>query len=175
MGLDIYSIERIEFVQPLPAVGSADWPLVDWDKADDEGWIAVYNHQCYPEHLAPFMPGFYVESGASVSFNAGSYSGYNAWRELLCKAVNNCKPHDIWEDRMPGVVRLREFIHFTDCEGVIGPLYATKLAAEMTDLRCRLAANPPMHFDHQGYFMELYDSWLGAFRIAASDGVVLFR
>jgi len=73
------------------------------------------------------------------SFCAGSYGGYNGWRERLFSLVNDGNIQEYWDksnDLIEKYLEINllnesepffELINFSDCEGVIGPEVSNKL------------------------------------------------
>lgn len=114
--------------------------------------------------------GLYLYSGDDVRFRAGSYSGYNVWREQLAQLVGTT-PKAIWANPQPGP--FMELINFSDCEGFIGPQTAAKLATDFDAWADRAQA----FAEAQGldWFYDLFQRWQKAFRCAAGKGVVQFH
>ena len=82
--------------------------------------------------------GEYVESDDSIyrGFRAGSYSGYNRWRENLSMSIHGVMPSIIWNS--PEKYAGKEFfeiINFSDCEGCFGPKFSAKLHADFVNNR----------------------------------------
>jgi len=116
----------------------------------------------------------------SIGFRAGSYSGYSEWRNELAKlagypAVRHESgykpPEDLhsagaWE-RTEGP--FWELIHFSDCEGVIGPKTSAKLAADFATFQEKADAHPDQ------WFRDRYAKWREAFELASNDGAVAFH
>lgn len=105
--------------------------------------------------------GYYRVSGQSVSFCAGSYANYGAWRSHLAQMAED------------GPSAFEELINFSDCCGVIGPQTSAKLAADFAAWQGRAEAyarlNPVVAF-----WIEKYNDWRAAFEIAAHGGYVDF-
>lgn len=92
------------------------------------------------------------------------YSGYNRWRETLCRSLHGFEPEVIWGD--PDKYRhlpCFELIHFADNEGCIGPEAAADLRDDFAEFADPLAA------------LERYDDWLAGLDLAANGGLVTFR
>lgn len=101
------------------------------------------------------------------SFRAGSYSGYNDWRDLL-----DDLSEQLIIDRpepQPGPPFM-ELINFADNEGVIGPIVSAKLAKDFAD-----NAEAAAKFSPDDYFLDKYREWQKAFTMAADNGAVEFR
>lgn len=120
-----------------------------------------------------------VPVSETIEFRAGSYSGYNWWREQLCELALECEPSEVWED--PEVYEGQPFvelINFSDAEGAIGPKTSAKLAADFRAHEPRVAAWAEEHIvegDNRAYFIELFGEWKRAFELAAEDGFLLFH
>ena len=117
----------------------------------------------------------------SFYFCAGGYGGYNAWRNELAKLAGYpARPYDryktgnfqqrhdqgAWEaDSGP----FWELINFSDCEGVIGPEVAAKLAKDFADHQAKADAHTDLGF------LESYNEWRKAVEMAAENGAVDFH
>lgn len=98
-----------------------------------------------------------------------SYSGYNIFREWLCKAVLGVAPEIVWANpeqwwNQP----LVPLINFSDCEGLIGPVTAQRLAQDFAQHRERLGA------DQDEGMVKRYDEWAAAFALVGPTGFVRF-
>lgn len=124
-------------------------------------------------------PGTY-EAAETLKFRAGSYGGYNKWREQLAKlagypAVRHEShyepPEDLYAagawDAKEGP--FWELINFSDCEGVIGPKTSAKLAKDFAEFQAQADAHP------DDWFRDLYTTWRRAFELASDDGAVGFH
>lgn len=91
----------------------------------------------------------------SFSFSAGSYTGYSYWQELLADLRGDTTDFD-------------ELIHFTNCEGIIGPAAAKKLYDDFQrhDERSFLC--------QESFFISKYQDFMRAFKIASDNGAVEF-
>ena len=179
MGLDITAYQGLKKV---------DNPLLDSDgypeNYDTETKFGVNPH--YTERMEGVDPDAVYQYEDSFGFRAGSYGGYNAWREELAKLAGYA-PVSVDEYSI-GKPRLRhdhgawnqtegpfwELIHFSDCEGVIGPVVATKLAKEFAEWDER-AKTHSATIDRGDWFYPLYREWRKAFEMAAQNGAVDFH
>ena len=140
----------------------------------------------FPDHAEGIEQGWYTAREA-FSFRAGSYGGYNDWREWLAKlagypayepqpdetGLTHPKPEHLhtvgaWRDPMP----FKPFwwlINFSDCEGVIGPVVSKILARDFAAFQPQVDA-----VDHE-YYRYLYGEWRHAFELAADHGAVEFH
>lgn len=113
-----------------------------------------------------------------VGFQAGSYSGYNRWRENLCRFANGVAPDTIWFDEETWAGKpFFELVMFSDAEGTIGPKTSAKLAKDFADyeLHCLSAAQQLADVDEREWFVEKYEDFRAAFELAAQDGFVIFH
>lgn len=108
-------------------------------------------------------------------FRAGSYSGYNAWRNDLARQFNPYGPGK--GTGRPGDVTapdpaepFYELIWFADNEGSIGPAAAADLLA---DFRQHAAEYRPG--EGGDWFRKKYADWTTAFELAAAGGLVDFH
>lgn len=118
------------------------------------------------------------------SFRAGSYSGYNSWREQLAKIAGYESVEYVWNDwdqnvrymklnKINGVVKpmkpFYELINFSDAEGTIGPEICKKLYKDFIDFDQKAKLSDE-------YFYIKYKEWTEAFRVASiGNGVVNFH
>lgn len=105
-----------------------------------------------------------TDSTVTHGFQAGSYGGYNRWREDLSKQFN------------PSAVPFAPFyelIYFADNEGTIGPDAARDLLADFTEHADRYV--PPGDDEFAGYYREKYQDWTRACELAADGGLIQFH
>lgn len=109
-------------------------------------------------------------------FRAGSYGGYNAWRDDLARYAGYGSAGAVWNGDVDATAFL-ELINFTDCDGIIGPVVAAKLAVDFTEneevIRAKVTAERDDH--DAAYWMQRYDNWKIAFEMAAQGGMVEFH
>lgn len=98
-------------------------------------------------------------------FCAGSYSGYNEWRERLARMIGTT-PRRVWSGDK--VKAFESLINFTDCEGVLCAEVCAALAGDFAKYQER--AN-----DEDEWFKELYALWHKAVEMAADDGALSFQ
>ncbi len=112
-------------------------------------------------------------------FRAGSYSGYNWWREQLSKLALRVAPSSVWKTPKKFAAKpFFELINFSDAEGVIGSTTSAKLARDFADHEVKLAKLADTKIkdaDERGYFLESYGDWRRAFELAARGGFVIFH
>lgn len=165
MGLDITAYSQAEFVHDRK-------PQTDtqWDSLYEESLIWVQNWGAFDIAFEGLREGVYQVNGESHGFRAGSYSGYNVWREQLSKAILGVEPTVIWNnlEKFKGAPFV-ELINFSDCEGYIGPVASTKL---LTDFKQHWTDFSAMA---DQYSAEKYNDWLRAFELASDNGFVEFH
>lgn len=108
----------------------------------------------------------------SFDFKAGSYGGYNGWREALAQLVGWADDNEAFKSPAPPTDSPRaafwELIMFADNEGVIGPVVSKKLAKDFADWMPQASREP-------SWFLDLYNRWKGAFQMASDNGFVDFH
>jgi len=124
------------------------------------------------------------------SFRAGSYSGYNYWRNELAILIGYDNDENVWKDNSFDPIKIYnnrkdklksingekielvkpflELIFFSDCEGVIGPDVSKKLYDDF----CNYENIAKLHPDKN--FYDLYLKWKEAFKVASDNGAVCF-
>lgn len=165
MGLDIQAYEVVELVHAC---------AVNEHEHEEDGVVYLYSTH-WTERADGLVDGAYRVSGERHGFRAGSYGGYNIWREQLAALIGTT-PEAIWADPKPGP--FYELIHFADNEGIIGGTTSAKLATDFaewedraTEYAAKLSAKEP---SEGAWFLESYRDWRKAFRIAAGRGAVRF-
>ncbi len=164
MGLDV-----IAFEHATPVRGHLD--QTDCDEhyvADADG---------FPQSFRGLEDGrCYEFSGRDFGFRAGSYSGYNEWRDRLAERALGVSAETVWADERSYATRpFFELVNFADNEGSIGPEAAADLAADFRDLRADVASRPLDDPDQETSFMAKYDNFAHAFELVArGNGLVAF-
>ena len=97
-------------------------------------------------------------------FRAGSYSGYNQWRNQLANLVGTTDKR-IWENPVPGP--FVELINFSDCEGTIDSKTSAKLAKDFQEYQ----GEANIKDEH---FVQIYNHFRIAFECASDGGSVVF-
>lgn len=170
MGLDVSAYSNVKECPHAPL--DEDGYLVDYDR------FQRVNASDFPERADDLQDGsIYGEWTDSMSFRAGSYSGYNSWRNHLAMVAGypeksyvtefyNTTSYcvDCWEGQ-PGP--FAELINFSDCEGVIGPKTSAKLLQDFIDFEEKAA-------EEEEWFYERYQNFKKAFELAAENGFVKF-
>ena len=166
MGLDIVAFEHASPVIPC-----------DQDLEEDDEHVVAWVDEDMARSLRGLQMGrCYETSGNVIEFRAGSYSGYNKWRDELARRALDLPAATVWEDPSRFVeAPFFELINFSDCEGTIGPDAAADLATDFCALRARIAAQPLANPQEETWFMDVHDQFQEAFELAASGGgLVLF-
>ncbi len=125
MGLDIYTLRSPVFVKPREQATDDDSDALTYIYGDD-----------FPDRLDGLRPGMY--RGDQERHGGWSYGGYNRLRELLSEAAYGVEAREVWarperfaSHALSGLVAL---IHFSDCEGAIGPLTSARIAEALVAL-----------------------------------------
>jgi hypothetical protein len=168
-GLDVTAYGKLV---PLKSM-RVDDPAV----ADKPGLVALQAGEM-PERFEGLREGVY-RFRKSFDFRAGSYSGYNGWRNELAKLAGNPpSPYTLdgkTEPRYDATVWKRksgpfwELIAFSDAEGVIGPVVCKRVHADFV----RFAAAAARHPDPG--FRASYEDWKTAFAMCAQGGAIVFH
>jgi hypothetical protein len=174
VGLDITAYSNLEFASAHRVV---------W--CEDENHIQTYAYDCFPRSFRGIPIRWtdtsigrggesFIQGGCFAAtprtevhgFRAGSYGGYNQWREDLARQFNGPTITDADPDKP-----FYELIYFADNEGCIGPEAAADLFIDFT-----------MHFglyDPKCWYPDAarqsYGDWTRAFALAAENGLVVFH
>jgi len=140
------------------------------DREEGNYNVGCFYPQTFKQQYEPLIEGQYYKSeNDSISFKAGSYGGYNHWRNQLAQLIYKTDAKVIWEDidkyRGKPFINL---IHFSDCEGTIGSVASKQLAKDFQDYQYLVDE------DLDVYFKEKYSEWRNAFELASDDGAVVF-
>lgn len=132
--------------------------LLDND-SNNNNLIKIEWNDCMPERQDDHTIGkFYDFDTRIISFKAGSYSGYNQWRDKLQTFTEN-KKNDPFA----------ELIYFSDCKGMIGSTVSLKLYKDFK----KHEKEASQFFDKSEY--NLYLKWSKTFELASSKGFVVFN
>jgi len=176
MGLDIFAYSNI-MKQPSPDVLKVVGKLL---ASEGEEVIAVSE---VTDRCHDLEEGVYLDTFDTVQhhFRAGSYSGYNRFRNILSKALLGVEASAVWEDAAsfegrPGY----EMIDFSDCEGIISSSVADKLHQDLVENREVFATyliekeNTQKDSSEFEWLMEVYDNFIYAFELASENGVIVY-
>lgn len=166
MGLDITAYSNTTLTEPHGSPHS-------WCEIDHH--IQAFAYDCFPQsfrgladadnHWKGFIGGrcYDISESKSHRFRAGSYGGYNRWRDRLRRLFQVDNPEDPFY----------ELVYFADNEGCIGPYAAADLLIDFSEHRNRwLAECAGDTFPHD---IEVYDDFLKACQLAADNGLIDFH
>ncbi len=168
MGLDITAYSQLRKAAP----GEGYHP--------DYPGEADYENNYHQFYINPDFPGradefegrvIYACDGDTHEFRAGSYGGYNAWREELA-ALAGYTPRQAWDNPKKYKGKpFYELVNFSDCEGTLGTAVCKKLAKDFDDFD----ANAQSLESDNRYFYDRYQEWRKVFHLASDNGAVTFH
>ena len=184
MGLDISAYRKLT---KIDVVFSYDGEPIDpvTRESVDYDLHAYLNHD-FPGRADDIDDRCVYRAEESMGFRAGSYGGYNVWREELAKLagyeglkVDRHNSGNIQIRHDAGAFEATEgpfwdLICFSDCEGVIGSVISSKLAKDFAEWDERAKAHSYI-CDQPSRFYEVYQEWRKAFEMAADCGAVYFH
>lgn len=180
MGLDITAYRKLT---KIDAVFDEDGEPIDpatREPLDYEDYdLKAYINPDFPGRADEIIDRAVYAAEDSLGLHAGSYSGYNRWREQLAILAGyksgkyeqygrNYESHCVpcWNG---ATGPFSELINFSDCEGVIGASVSAKLAKDFAEFQGAADA----HEDER--FRTKYAEWRAAFEMAADGGAVQFH
>ena len=167
MGLDISTLRNATLIKEV-AVGNLtdeDYELVD----EDYEHVSII-YPAYEGLRLDGKPEGIYRGDPGISFRAGSYGGYNAFREELSRLALGAEPRTVWNNLEAYEGRpCFEIVHFSDCEGAIGPDTSAKLAADFK----ALTEKAEVALD--AYYVGTFNNFKQAFEEAAGNGFVIFH
>lgn len=171
MGLDITSYSRLRFVRHRSESDPGEYM---------DRYVYLYDNPDFPEHLDEYQSGFYEQLPGSerMEFCAGSYGGYNMWRDILSKFSLDADPRTVWMNEELFQDRpFFELVHFSNCEGTIGTDTCTKLAKDFQDFAEKAERFAENLRDSWGgeWWLEKYREWQEALELATDGGFILFH
>lgn len=222
MGLDITAHSGLTLYKECANLEEADAAYnednyasyVVWEKQHPGGtwedWAATCNNKvepwnprrrmwvgepdgCFVNHLGVLVRPYCVYTyKQAYGFRAGSYSGYNNWREALSVLGIGVLPCDVWGDWSYENRPFYYLVNFSDCEGAIGMEYSAKLyqdfLAQEPIIRAKFKTLEIVELveqfpqvswlktlEERAWFWEKYRDWKRAFRLAKNNGVVVFH
>jgi len=174
MGLDIYAYSKIQEETEFSAGQKRLEELGLAERGEEVYRIETFDANSYKG----LSPGTYYATDRSESydFRAGSYSGYNAWRKVLCLTMLEVSPERVWTN--PDEWKDKPFvglINHSDCDGAIGGPVAKSLYQDFVRYRHKAEGyvGDPLNEDN-GWFLEVYEDFLKAFKLAADEGILVF-
>ena len=166
MGLDITAYRK---VSPAPEANlDSDGYPKDADCVLVHQASLEFTEENWPGRSGGLKPGVYSVTD-EYDFRAGSYGGYNAWRNWLATVAGYANAEAAWNSGQTEGP-FYELIHFADNEGVIGAAASAKLAKDFADHQTKAEQLSP-----DGYYIQKYNDWRKAFEMAADDGFVNFH
>ena len=176
MGLDISAYQGLTFAPPGQGLDENGYP------DDSNGYFGVYINPDFAARAADLPnPCVCASSTGSMGFRAGSYGSYSRWREQLAHMAGY--PALVDEEGHSGHAvgawavdsgPFWELIHFSDCEGAIGPSISAKLSADFQEHMDAAHGFDAAH-EGGGYFLSNYQEFAKAFAMAADGGAVSFH
>ncbi len=157
MGLDITAYSNINYLRE-------DSNDDDYDLDRKECFIWV--NPDFPERAKNLKDGIYSFED-DMNFRAGSYGGYNQWRNELAMFAGYNNDRDAW-DKTSGP--FLELILFSDCEGCIDAEISKKLYKDFCDFDEKSKT-----YEEDSYFYIRYKLWKEAFELASNNGCVKFH
>lgn len=152
MGLDIHYYESLTRLRDLDADGEYDW---------ENGEVALIANHAFLLHADGMQDGIYRTVVTPGHFQAASYGGYNKWRAWLASVE-------------PGRA-FAPLVHFSDCDGFIGPR-TSGILADAFEAHREHAREYASRAEVLGdFYFRLYEQFAHAFRVASRGGVVVFR
>ena len=192
MGLDISYTDKLEKVPdedvPSGVRGYTDDYYV-WEEESPHSLQWVYNQNWFPNHGDGLEENtWYYDIGENTGgFRAGSYSGYNSWRNDLALAIGWVSGAEgAWEEGEPYGPPFMELINFSDAEGYIGPVVSEKLYQDFIKYEDQvmdtidkwfLKIDPDKEYGVEDikWFQAKYAEWKEAFNQARKGGLVSFH
>lgn len=150
---------------------------------DKDGKIQLWINGDFPGRAAPFDDAdLRFTAKQAFSFRAGSYSGYNLWRDQLAKLAgypetDHPAPHRkgershaafVWGQEPRGLP-FEELVNFADNEGTLGTTICQKLLKDFKEFDQRAK-----EFSEDSWFYLKYQDWAYAIALAADGGAVQF-
>jgi hypothetical protein len=134
----------------------------------------------FEERFAGLQSGKVYKYQTSFDFRAGSYSGYNYWRNELAKLAGyeqtsytlfNGKTElrydaTVWKAKKGP---FWELIDFSDAEGVIGPNACKRIYKDFLQYETAASKHP------DEYFRSAYSDWKKAFSMCSKKGAIVFH
>lgn len=157
MGLDIRAFKKLkEVINPQY---DEDGELLDWENQWKPGVSMEWSESVWPGKGKPLHPQAVYEWEECFEFRAGSYFGYNQWRD--------------WLNDFAGNTAFQELIDFADNEGVIGSELSTKLYEDFCTYHDK-AKEYSKKLTYGEWWFEKYCEWEKAFELAKDSGAVDF-
>lgn len=158
MGLDITAYRKLEVVEnpKYDEYGELENWDTEWKPGSSMEWAETY----FPGRAEGLDSTAVYRWSEKEVFRAGSYSGYNWWREKLAE--------------FSGKAAFQELINFSDCEGCIGSVVSKKLFQDFQTYESK-AKGFSEGIENGKLWFEKYLNWKEAFEMAADGGAVDFH
>lgn len=165
MGVSITVYSDLEFI-----VGNEDLSeeAIDTLRLCDK-LVYLYPNPHFMDHTDGLKEGFYYYADTADIMHR-SYSGYGLWRETLCKIIHEVQPKVVWNH--PEAFADKPFyrlIHFSDCEGFLGPKTSINLLGDFDLFQDIIKENWSLDFEDS--FVE---NWIAGLELAKENGVVTY-
>lgn len=177
MGLDITAYRNLTKIDAVFDAGGE--PIDPKTRESIDYDFHAYLNPDFPGRADDIEDRAIYSAQDSMGLRAGSYGGYNRWRERLAELAG----YPAGDYEQYGRIRqsfcvpcwngeegpFSELINFSDCEGVIGSSVSAKLAKDFADFQ---EAADQIQDD---LFRSQYAKWRAAFEMAADAGAVHFH
>jgi hypothetical protein len=191
MGLDISAVSEIRPVDVPEGMEIWSDEYYDWESENGYQLWNIYSSPEFPKQGEGLPESDMVDAeGESFSFRAGSYSGYNEWRNDLALAAGyEGGAENVW-NRVDSAGYtggpFEELINFSDANGIIGPIASEKLYNDFIKYEkdimetidwwyLKMVAEKEYDGESVKWFKIKYDDWKEAFNIARNNGMVIFH
>ena len=165
MGLDITAYQKVN--------KSEEW----FQKSGIEDFHEshLFKHEHPQMDRSPNMEsGSYYVGGESYRFCAGSYSGYNKFREALSVGILGSTPQEVWNnpEKYQGLPFV-ELIDYSDCEGFFDSEFSKKLFKDFESNEEKFKA----YCESLGvnFYFQRYLDFKRGFELASDGGVLVFH
>lgn len=177
MGLDISAYKKI---QKIDAVFDQEGEPIDPQTREElDNVVRFYVNPDFNGRADDIENRAVYRYEDSYGFCAGSYSGYNWWREELAQLsgwpLTKSKSYfDESTNHAAGAWKANggpfwELISFSDCEGVLGTSVCAKLAKDFAEYQSAADKHK------EEWFRDRYCEWRKVFELAADGGAVKFH
>jgi hypothetical protein len=170
MSLTIAAYSNIKIIEG--ASSNKDGICVNHDGENLHDFFHPYINTDYPKHAVEIQKDSIYGYEKILIFPAGSYRGYNIWRNCLAHFAGYESAKSVW-GRPWLIGPFVELIDFSDCEGVIGSSLSAKLAKDFTDFNDRAKKTAAEYGGD--WFYSLYQKWQQAYELAAQNGAISFH
>lgn len=163
MGLDVGYFRQLRLAVPEPQQRRHDQHVMFTAselEQTESGW---------PGFTGGIQPGVYTFA-AFGDFSAGSYVGYDEWRQGLARFAFGKSLERAWMENPKGA--FAELLRFADDSGVIGAAVSAKLARDFAENEDRAVEYAKTQ--GQDDWLALYRDFKRAFETAADGGAVYF-